>query len=112
MTVREVVNKAIRSSLDALRIDAFVRQPNHLYVPDYYGWSAHKQVDIRELPRFGTLSRETIERRQKGDESGSCSQIPTTAGNNWTHPLFPHQGNSPPASDRSGRFNRRLVWRR
>jgi hypothetical protein len=59
--IRRVVNRAIRSSLDVLKVDAFKRKPSHHYVPNYYGRSARKQIDIRELPRFGALAKETID---------------------------------------------------
>lgn len=40
----------------AIGVDAFVHKPDHHYVPDYFGRSAHKQQDIRSLPVFGDLA--------------------------------------------------------
>ncbi len=47
-------------------IDAFFRKPDHHYVPDYFGKSAHKQRDIRTLPIFGELAGQVI-------HDGRCS---------------------------------------
>lgn len=47
-------------------IDAFFRKPDHHYVPDYFGKSAHKQRDIRTLPIFGELAGQVI-------RDGRCS---------------------------------------
>ena len=36
-------------------------KPGYSYVPDYFLSTRHKQVDIRTLPEFGELARQTIE---------------------------------------------------
>jgi hypothetical protein len=42
-------------------IDAFFRKPDHHYVPDYFGKSSHKQLDIRTLPIFGKMAGKVIQ---------------------------------------------------
>ncbi|MBL8103242.1 MAG: class I SAM-dependent methyltransferase [Anaerolineales bacterium] len=49
-----------------IQIDAFFRKPDYHYVPDYFGKSAHKQMDIRTLPIFGELAGQVI-------RDGRCS---------------------------------------
>lgn len=44
----------------SIGIDAFFRKPDHHYVPDHFGKSAHKQRDIRTLPIFGELAGKVI----------------------------------------------------
>ena len=37
---------------------------NHHYVPDYYGASARKHIDIRALPGFATLAADAISKKR------------------------------------------------
>lgn len=53
--------KATRFCLAKVGIYAVLRQPDYHYVPDYYGRSAHKHIDIRGLPGFGDLASEVIQ---------------------------------------------------
>jgi O-methyltransferase len=43
---------------------AYAKKPNHHYVPDYYGKSAIKQIDVRAVEGFGQLASEVIEHRR------------------------------------------------
>jgi len=45
-------------------IDAFIHRRHYHYVPDYYGRSAHKHIDIRSEPIFGELARTVIAERK------------------------------------------------
>lgn len=47
--------------LRLLKIDAFYRKPGYHYVPDYFGRSAHKQLDIRTIPLFGETAGKIIQ---------------------------------------------------
>lgn len=47
--------------LRLLKIDAFYRKPGYHYVPDYFGRSAHKQLDIRTIPVFGETAGKIIQ---------------------------------------------------
>ncbi len=61
--VKSLIWTIIRVSLRRMGIDAFLSRPgyNYLNVPDYYGRSAHKHLDIRSLPGFGPLAAMTIQ---------------------------------------------------
>src|SRR3990172_865988 len=41
-------------------IDAFPKMPGYHYVPDYYGRSASKRIDIRTLTDFNELANQAI----------------------------------------------------
>src|SRR3990172_9379563 len=41
-------------------IDAFPKMAGYHYVPDYYGRSASKRIDIRALPDFNELANQAI----------------------------------------------------
>ena len=47
-------------ALGPFGFEAFVRRPDHHYVPDYYGRSAHKHVDLRQVPGFSALAAQVI----------------------------------------------------
>lgn len=55
-----LTKRAVRKALNIFGIDAFLRKPGHAYVPDFYGPSARKQVDIRTSPGFGALANATV----------------------------------------------------
>lgn len=57
---RRLVGRGVRLVLRTLPFEVFRRVPNHHYVPDYYGRSAIKAIDIRGLPVFGELAREAV----------------------------------------------------
>jgi len=41
--------------------DSFPAKPDYHYVPDYYGKTAHKHVDIRTIPVFGQIAKDVID---------------------------------------------------
>lgn len=49
-----------RARLKKVGLAVFRFHSNYMYVPDYYGHSAHKHMDIRLLPKFGFLADESI----------------------------------------------------
>jgi O-methyltransferase len=57
---RRCARRVIRFPLDRAPFEMFRRKPNHHYVPDYYGHSAYKDLDILALPTFGELAREAV----------------------------------------------------
>jgi len=52
--------KAILSLLNKVGLDVFRYKPGYNYVPDFYGKSAFKHMDIRQLPIFGDLAKQII----------------------------------------------------
>lgn len=52
--------RCIRGALRLIGIAAFPKQTSYHYVPDYYGRTAGKHIDIRALPVFGQLASEVI----------------------------------------------------
>lgn len=58
---RHLAGRSLRSLLGNMPFEVFRRRPEHLYVPAYYGRSAHKALDIRELPGFDQLAAEAID---------------------------------------------------
>jgi hypothetical protein len=57
---RRAAGRALRLALRNAPFEVFRRRPDHLYVPNHYGRSAHKAFDIRELAVFGPLAGRTI----------------------------------------------------
>src|SRR4051812_28293338 len=51
----------VRGAANFMGVDFYRQQPDHHYVPNYYGRSAHKQFDIRSLPLFGELADMTVQ---------------------------------------------------
>jgi len=51
----------LRNIFHFIRLDVFLMRPNYHYVPDFYGHTAFKHVDIRSLPVFGDLAKAIIE---------------------------------------------------
>jgi len=56
-----LAGRSLRFVLKFAPFELFERRPEHLYVPAYFGRSAHKALDIRELPGFGELARHAVE---------------------------------------------------
>lgn len=42
-------------------IDVYPHRPRYLHVPEYFGRSAAKRIDITKLPKFGPLATQAIE---------------------------------------------------
>lgn len=51
----------LRSVLQVFGLTVFVKKEGRHYVPDYFGKSAHKQLDIRTLPVFGEIAGRVIQ---------------------------------------------------
>ncbi len=51
----------LRKVFQFFRLDVFPWKPDYHYVPDFYGRTAYKHVDIRTLPVFGELATEIIQ---------------------------------------------------
>jgi hypothetical protein len=58
------IGKLVQNVVRAVGIDIFLRKPGHHYVPDVYGKTAYKHMDIRALPGFGQLAREVISEKR------------------------------------------------
>ncbi len=54
------VGKFIQNAIRIFGIDIFLKKPGYHYVPDFYGRTAFKHVDIRTLPVFGDLAKKII----------------------------------------------------
>ncbi len=54
--IRQCIIRALRT----LSIAAFPERANYHYVPDYYGHTAYKHIDIRTLPVFGKCASNAI----------------------------------------------------
>ena len=64
MKIRAFLNRAVTASLGKANLAIFPYRPGFHYVPDFYGRSARKQVDIRQLPNFGALAARTIAKKR------------------------------------------------
>jgi len=62
--IGKAIRRGIQSSLSRAGVEVVRRRPHHLYVPDVYGLSAFKHIDIRELQPFGALAAECLESRK------------------------------------------------
>jgi hypothetical protein len=58
--VRRRAGRWVRSFMAVAPVEVFRRRPGHHYVPDHYGHSAYKDIDIFELPVFGELARAAV----------------------------------------------------
>jgi len=64
MKISRLLNRAVTASLAKAHLAIFPYRPGFHYVPDFYGRSARKQPDIRQLPSFGALAARTIAKRR------------------------------------------------
>lgn len=60
MRIRRWISIIVRRILNYAGRDIVILQPGYHYVPDYYGRSAHKLVDIRRIQGFCDLADATI----------------------------------------------------
>jgi hypothetical protein len=59
-SAKNIIWKTMRTGLKRRGIDAYLAQPGYHYVPDYYGRTAWKHLDIRTVQPFGDLAKEAI----------------------------------------------------
>jgi O-methyltransferase len=59
--MRDKIKSLIKQFFAAMHVDAFYKKRDYHYVPDYFGKSAHKQQDIRNIPVFGELAHKVIQ---------------------------------------------------
>jgi hypothetical protein len=59
--MRDKVKSLIKRFLATLHVEVFYKKRDYHYVPDYFGKSAHKQQDIRNVPVFGELAHKVIQ---------------------------------------------------
>jgi hypothetical protein len=57
---RRLLGRTVHASLRQLGFELFKREPDHHYVPNYYGRTARKHLDVRSLPTFGEVAQQTI----------------------------------------------------
>jgi hypothetical protein len=57
---KRLAGRSARALYGRLPVEVFRRKPNFHYVPDHYGRSAYKDIDILQLPVFGDLARRTV----------------------------------------------------
>ncbi len=58
--IRRFTSNLRQGLLRALNLAVFKRRPDYHYVPRFYGASAEKHLDIRQLPIFGPLARDAL----------------------------------------------------
>ncbi len=59
--LKNIILNLLRSVLQVFGLAVFVKKDDSHYVPDYFGRSAHKQLDIRTLPVFGKIAGQVIQ---------------------------------------------------
>lgn len=59
--IKNSVLAFLRSVLQLFGLTVFVKKDDRHYVSDYFGKSAHKQLDIRTLPVFGEIAGRVIQ---------------------------------------------------
>ncbi len=58
--MKTFLERALSAPVRGLGFEIFARKPGHYYVPDYFGNSAPKRLDIRKIPIFGELAKAVI----------------------------------------------------
>ena len=53
---KKMIKKIILSLFGRLGLNISLKKSGYHYVPDYYGCSAHKHIDIRAIPEFSRLA--------------------------------------------------------
>lgn len=57
----KILYRFLRKTFQFVGLDVFIWKPGHHYVPDLYGRTAYKHLDIRTLSPFGDLAKEVIQ---------------------------------------------------
>jgi len=57
---RRLVGRSVRAFVGSVPFEVFRRRPGYHYVPDLYGRSAYKDIDILRLPVFGDLAGDAV----------------------------------------------------
>lgn len=62
--IKNSILALLQSVLQVFGLTVFVKKDGRHYVPDYFGKSAHKQLDIRTLPVFGEIAGRVIQEKR------------------------------------------------